>query len=294
MLGAFAAGFVPEVWTQVATTIVQVAVGTAQELQRRHRSNTFLDQMNQQLFEPRGLYALVMTYKPEASKPVGFERMDLNETIARYNSHDAGRMKEAMKELRISSGTSYGELMIPQAAPLIYPGVDEAALGTDAKKQNALKSAGNFMADYLDRRAQAKYAYYHPGSSLASDQPQHFASRFSDPNHAVNSGSLVSLVTGGMYDPRVRREAKRQRKNERRIARGRMPRQYRLPKDAREPKGIRRLLTGNVLYLMVVNLPSDREIAEAKDRLEHLQKEKKHMYPGPGVGSQGSQASGAH
>lgn len=290
MLGAFAAGFVPDVWAQVATTVVQVAVGTAQELQRRHRSNTFLDQMNQQLFEPRGLYALVMTYKPEASKPIDFERMDLNETIARYNAHDAGKMKEAMKGLRISSGTSYGEIMIPKAAPLIYPGVDEAALGNDAKKQNALKSAGNFMGDYLDRRAQAKYAYSHPGSSLSSDQPQHFASRFSDPNHAVNSGSIISLVTGGMYDPRARREAKRARRNERRVARGRAPRQYRLPKDQREPKGIRRLLTGNVLYLMIVNLPSDGEIAEAKERLAKLQSQKKNIYPGPGVGSHGSQA----
>lgn len=157
MLGTFAVGFVPEMWAQISTAVVQVAVGTAQEIQRRHRTNTFLDAMNEQLFKPRGLYAMVFTYKPEATRPIDAQQLNINEVIARYSSHDSGRMKETMKDLRTSSGTTYGQLEIPHAAPLVFPALDEAAFGGDAKKQNALKGTGKFMADYLDRRAQARY-----------------------------------------------------------------------------------------------------------------------------------------
>lgn len=108
-----------------------------------------------------------------------------------------------------------------------------------------------------------------PDSSFEFGEQPKFASRFSDPNHAVNSGSLLALVTGGAYDPRPRRQAKRDRKNARRVARGRAPR---LPRDQREPKGpIRRAMRQNVLYLLVVNLPSEQEIAVARERLAQFQ-----------------------
>ncbi|KAK3064779.1 hypothetical protein LTS18_004046 [Coniosporium uncinatum] len=58
MLGATATGFVSELTAQIVSSILQVAVGTAKVLQTRHRRNTFLDQMNDQLFAPRGFYAL--------------------------------------------------------------------------------------------------------------------------------------------------------------------------------------------------------------------------------------------
>ena len=126
-------------------------------------------------------------------------------------------------------------------------------------------------------------AYNNPGSALSPEESQHFASRFSDPNHPVNSGSLLALVTGGMYDARARRQEKwdrraerREWRNERRIARGRPPRHYRhqrLPRGQREPKGIRRLLTQNVLYLTVVNLPTDEEIAAARVKLSQAEKQ---------------------
>jgi hypothetical protein len=58
----------------------------------------------------------------------------------------------------------------------------------------------------------------HPDSKLATPPPA-FRSRFSDPNHAVNSGNIVSLISGGLIDPSERREAKRDRKRDRRIER---------------------------------------------------------------------------
>lgn len=112
-----------------------------------------------------------------------------------------------------------------------------------------------------------------PDSVLASQEQPHFASRFSDPNHAVNSGSLLALVTGGAYDPRPMRQAKRDRRNLRRAARGRAPR---LPKDEREPRGlVRRVMHQDVLYLLIVNMPSDEEIAAARARLDKIQSQRR-------------------
>jgi hypothetical protein len=36
-----------------------------------------------------------------------------------------------------------------------------------------------------------------------------FASRYADPNHPANSGSLISLVTGGAYNPNRRERLRR-------------------------------------------------------------------------------------
>jgi hypothetical protein len=120
----------------------------------------------------------------------------------------------------------------------------------------------------------------HPNSSLAlpaSAQPK-FASRFSDPNHPVNSGSLIALLTGGVLNPAARRKQKRERralkreyKDARRVARGRLPRG---PRRQRGPNGqrkgiIRKILQQDVLYLLVVNLPTDQEVAESVQRLEN-------------------------
>jgi hypothetical protein len=85
---------------------------------------------------------------------------------------------------------------------------------------------------------------------------------------------------------------KREWKNERRMARGRLPREYNprrtQPRELREPKGVKRLMTGNVLYLLIVNLPSDEEIAAARSRLAQFQSQHGmmglHRGPSPQLG----------
>jgi hypothetical protein len=124
-----------------------------------------------------------------------------------------------------------------EVAPLIYPSLDAAAAHPNS---SAFKRASKFLQDYGDRRAQAVYNAQHPGSTLGNPQEIKFVSRYSDPNHPASSGSLISLVTGGHVNPVARKQQRRQLRNERRIARGRMPRRTR---DPDEPKGIiRRIL----------------------------------------------------
>ena len=153
-LGATAAGFVPEPTAQITSTVVSIAVGAAQELQRRQRTNNFMDEINDRLFKPRGLYALVMNYRPEQKRPVAVESLDLNTLVTKRQEQDSKTVKGALK---MSAGTTYGAVELPTAAPLKYPELDQAITSGDAEKAAKLKIAGDFLGDYYDRRAQATY-----------------------------------------------------------------------------------------------------------------------------------------
>ena len=155
--------------------------------------------MNERLFKPRGLYAMIMTYKP--SSTAADEVIDLNQNITkavgtRYDGHGS--------KFHSSSGKTRGELQLPEAAPLIFPELD--ALPDEQKN----KKSGHFLGDYFDRRAQAKFEAENPDSKLNVAPRKEFASRFSDPNHPANDGSPISLITGGaVQGRRSRRRARR-------------------------------------------------------------------------------------
>ncbi|CAK7233581.1 hypothetical protein SEUCBS140593_008650 [Sporothrix eucalyptigena] len=233
------AGFVPEAGAQIASVVVQVVAGAAREMQSRHRNNSFLDRANQELFMPRGLFAMVMAFKddmPDASGGGGLlgglksafgkslvssERLDINQTTIKYSQLAAlggsasatktSKTKAALRNLRTNNGMTYTELELPQAAELVYPDLDNAAErdlavvegGAKPSGGSKWKRSGKFVSSYLDRRAQAEYEGTHQGSSMAvpADARKPFMSRYADPNHPANSGSLVALLTGGAIAP---------------------------------------------------------------------------------------------
>jgi hypothetical protein len=270
---AMIVGMVPEPIIMAVTISVQVAVGTAQELQSRHRTNSYLDQMNTKLFQPHGLFCLLMTYKPDA-KSSGEPVMTAG-IISKTIEPSDNKFKEQMKMFKLTSGKSKGELELPEAAPLIYPGLEEAI-----EKKNVLKGSSKFVADYMDRRSAAAYvsnlclefkgskliaikAYQHPSSKLNVPQEKKFASRYSDPNHPANSGSISALLTGGAVDlSKGKRERRHRIRDKRRQIRGLPPL---TEEEKRRPKQtlIGRLLTQNVLYMMIVNMPSQEEMNHA-------------------------------
>ena len=177
----------PEAAAQIVGTVVQVVAGTAKELQSRSRRNTFLDRVNQELFMPRGLYAMVMAFKDEVpgqqprgplsklSGTVGkslfsSERLDINQTVAKYSNPDPemSRTKKGLQNIRLVSGKTRSELELPEAAALVYPDIDRAAQKDleqegkgkgkdDESTKNKWKGAGLWVQDYLDRKAQATY-----------------------------------------------------------------------------------------------------------------------------------------
>jgi len=177
--------------------------------------------MNEEFFKPHGLYCLIMTYNPDSSK--SHEQVDITKTVATSTTKPASGMRQQFNNFRISSGETYGELELPEAAALIYPDLEAVASDRSAegiKKQNMLKSSQKFIADYFDRRAQAEYAAKHPGSKLSGsgEEPQ-FSSRWADPNSKAYSGGLLTLATGGAYNPRERRMERRARRTGKRAER---------------------------------------------------------------------------
>ncbi|OAP64245.1 hypothetical protein AYL99_00217 [Fonsecaea erecta] len=292
-LACFAVGLVPNPITMAVSIAVQVASGTGKELQSRYRRNTYLDQINESLFKPRGLYCLIMTFKPDdPHHPV--LGMDLSssqstdQALVKATSIPDSELKQKLAKIRLTSGVSKGEFSLPESAPLIYPALDAAAQaaldsagGTSGATQKVLPqstkdklhSSSGFLANYLDRRAQASYAGMHPDSKLVMPPPEKkFASRFSDPNHPANSGTILGLLTGGHFDPKAKRRGRRAQRHARwrgyelsetdvrNAEMGRLPRRH---------QGlIRRVLHKNILYLTIVNLPSESEMRENMQQLE--------------------------
>ncbi|KAJ5573484.1 uncharacterized protein N7459_007911 [Penicillium hispanicum] len=301
-------GTVPGITTMVTGAVVQTVAGTAWEVQHRHRANTFLDRANRDFFMPRGLYAMVIAFKDEIpgeqggplnaqsqrlgqplfsretidiNQPVGRSKFDITSTVAKYNTPnhpEITKAKQRIKGLRLASGQTHGEIELPEAAPLVYPDLDEVAaraMEGEAKSESAgprdkLKGAGTWVQDYLDRKSQASFVsarfhalistrvrankdqeLKHQGSSLSvpGSARKGFVSRYSDPNHPANNGNLVSVLTGGrMVVREKRKDHKRQKK----------------------PGLARKALQQDVLYLMIVNMPSQDEMQQSVAQLERF------------------------
>ncbi|KAK0315033.1 hypothetical protein LTR91_009677 [Friedmanniomyces endolithicus] len=236
LISATIAGFAPSLIATAVTTAVQVAARVGAEVQGRQRTNHFLDKMNDELFKPNGLYAFVMKYKTDEdlnnqTNPFGIrgEKIDMstNQIVAKYapatlSSRDSNThsMTDRMRDLRVASGNTQGSFHLPSAAPLIFPDIDNAIAryGAEETLKDKARDAQLFLADYLDRRAQAKYALDDPRSNLAVPTEQRsFRSKLADPNHPMYQGQsgLVGLATGGGLGGR--RAERRYQRDERRV-----------------------------------------------------------------------------
>jgi hypothetical protein len=111
--------------------------------------------MNDKLFKPRGLYAFVMIYKPDAKKAISAGEFDPNATIARYDAPADSAWRNHARDLRLASGKAHSELDIGETSPLVFPALEHAAQDPN---QGKWKSAQKFLLDYGDKRAQATYA----------------------------------------------------------------------------------------------------------------------------------------
>ena len=211
--------------------------------------------MNEKLFKPHGLYAMIMSYKPSSSQVS--ETIDVNANTTNAVGARAGGGRSSY---RASSGKTRGAEQMPEAAPLVFPLLRDAP---EAEKVNAFKRASNFIGDYGDRRAQATFEGKNPDAVQLNSGPprKEFASRWADPNHPVNQGGLLNVLSGGVINPRARLE----QKQEYRAARtGRKSVAQR-----RRDKGLigkaKRAVHENVIYLMIVNMPSEAEMKTAAE-----------------------------
>lgn len=309
-LAALGVGLIPSPITGLTMGVsiaVQFASNTGKEIQSRFRRNTYLDNINEQLFKPRGLYCMIMTFKPDNpfDRVVEVNVSDVKSDMSSITSlspaqsqggnHDAtsvalsksispssdNKLRQKLKKMRLTSGASTGELSLLESAPLVYPAIDAiddaASAGhsdqSSGKKQNVFKSSSIFLDSYLDRRAQARWAAQHPSSKLASMAPpseKKFVNRFADPNHPVHSGTIIGPLTGGRFDPVADLRAKHAQWRARRRGVELTEEEVWNARMGRSTAVGRlgRILRRDVLYMIITNMPSEEEIKETNETLD--------------------------
>ena len=196
-LASLAGMAAPEPFTVLISIAVQQVANAASTVHSRYKTNHFLNEVNKSYFMPRGLIALVMTWKPsQASETVTNVNTAMDPAIT--NAANESEQKSLRRKFAQSSGATAFEW--PETAPLTFPALDDVAATDTKEKQNALKRTGSFVAAYMDSRSRAKWAGQNPDSKMANTGPkEQFHSRYSDPNHPASSGDPIALITGGHF-----------------------------------------------------------------------------------------------
>jgi hypothetical protein len=174
-----------------AAFCVHASIEAGRRVQNVAQINKYLLRMNEELFKPHGLYAMLMTFKPTSEESNVDVDIKANILKSVYARNGGGR-----KKIRSASGKSVGEAEMPECCPLVFPTLD-APTTTEEQKKGAFKRAAAFVSDYKDRKARAQFQYNNSDSMLNVLPQEKFASSFSDPNHPMHKGGPLNTLTGG-------------------------------------------------------------------------------------------------
>ncbi|KAI0161473.1 hypothetical protein GGR57DRAFT_454915 [Xylariaceae sp. FL1272] len=245
-----------EPFTILISIAVQAATDVADAAHSRYKTNNFLDKMNKEFFVPRGVVAMVVTWKPETPGVVAEVDFDSKVAGASKPMAEQGKLEKLKRTFQQSSTETAFEW--PETAPLVFPVLDRLAVAESQdednasevtrNKQNVLKRAGGFVGEYMDKRARAEWAGKHPDSKMAAEagSNEKFHSRYADPNHPAASGDLIALLTGGNVQHPFADLYKGSLRN--------------TPKSGGLTLGgaVKRLFEKDILYLMIVQIPSEQ------------------------------------
>ena len=120
------------------------------------RQNKYLVGMNEKLFKPHGLYAMLMTWKSSnsaASQPL-VSTVDMNTKLVKSV---ASREVQGRSGFHSASGKTIGQSQMPESAELIFPLLETA---TDEQKVNAMKKAGVWFGDWRDKRSTSRFVRF--------------------------------------------------------------------------------------------------------------------------------------
>lgn len=207
--------------------------------------------MNNEFFKPRGLYCLIMTYNPESNAT--HATVDITHSVNSSIPASSSVIQRTLNSMHLSSGNTHSALEIPEAAPLIFP----PPLDGGIRIPNPLKSSQKFVANYFDKRAQVKYASENPPKPLAVMAPEKLP--YGEANRPANSGISFSCVPQTIFNPTQGGESSDATGINGPIGSVGRPEMA----DRRCRKGSR-LFMQHVLYLMVVNLPTEAELAAVR------------------------------
>ncbi|KAK2007431.1 hypothetical protein LZ32DRAFT_593845 [Colletotrichum eremochloae] len=282
----------PEPFVLLVGIAVAFATDAVMETQSRSKSAKFLDRINAEFFVPRGLVCLVATWKPDASedeklltavdfdgktveKPpkMGLAQQMRDVVTQKVSSEEI--MKGFQKEICGRMKASSGAFQWPNPAPLIFPSPEETSEAMitkrDGTKKNKIDRGEIWLDDFMDKRAQAKWIHGNPDSTMAVSLPRpQFRSRYADPSHAAASGDIVAFFTGGRWSTKGKVTSEVhggmpdfQPQGEVRVPapKGKeskdKPIQKNKDKSSKSSSsGFMSLLQKDVLYLIIVNIPS--------------------------------------
>ena len=105
-----------------------------------------------------------------------------------------------------------------------------------------------------------------------------FTLRYNDPNHPANNGKLLSALTSGLYNPKpelIERAgmANKESQDKKRAAQGLPPSEPwkdKLRRKKKEQTEGLKILQEDVIYLMIVSMPTEEELKESVAELRHL------------------------
>lgn len=120
------------------------------------RTNSFLDRVNKEFFQPRGLACLLMAYDPTGFSDGGDAEEVADLSKAPPSASERNFPAKAKRRLRNPVTGKTGEDGLPSnVAPLVYENAEDALRwsGEPGKQRKPLAK----LNDYLDRRAQARY-----------------------------------------------------------------------------------------------------------------------------------------
>lgn len=176
-MAASVAAMAPPTIAMAVTIDVSRAAGMGPETPTGYRVNNYLDRMNEKLFQPLHLYAMIVGYKPDdellrrangrqgslstliRSDHANFSRT--TESMPLYNRPEDAKgqydMSEHMQRVQLQEKSTRGLAQNPQTAPLVFPGVDyllHTAAGVPGVVGNSILGVTNVVSQYLDRRLQ--------------------------------------------------------------------------------------------------------------------------------------------
>ncbi|KAF4943719.1 hypothetical protein FGADI_13218 [Fusarium gaditjirri] len=294
-VAAMGTGFIPNHIALGVSAAVQIVAGIVAKTETRWKTNSFMDRANINFFQPRGLYCLLMSYNPVS---IGNkEKIDPVQAMLKQES-TAGASSKVKKNLRNpSAGVSYGQDDLPDSvATLVYPTIERATQNTNKKKAVFAK-----LNDYFDQRAQARYASESNGDVLSTTPLKPFSNRYLDPTHPVSNGGLLGLLSGGKLTPDLQKQKESIRSamaNQEQLIRDQQSAQManlismlqgmnltreeqqayiqqyesayelqlqQLQDQSELLENGQRRINRNILYLMIVNLPSPEEMEAARN-----------------------------
>ncbi|RDW71046.1 hypothetical protein BP6252_07609 [Coleophoma cylindrospora] len=298
--------FMPSVTGIAVSLAIQVATGIAMEGHARYKTNNFLDKVNENYFKPRGLFCLLMTWNPESRDHSQSVSMPMNVASA-VDSRNKFKASSA-KSHGESLFPEVAPLIFPALDHLDQAG--EEVLRTRNKLKKGKSFVDDYMdrratAKYAAKHPESVLATSvptpkftsryadptHPASSgdiVSLVTGGHLSAGALRPSNSLHGGRRLDL--GGLIDG-VGRARGGIRNGLSGSSQGCYPQdglEGRSRYDRAAERGavmggigrnrgesgldIKKLLKKDVLYLLVVNMPSDEEMAAAREELKQSRK----------------------